>query len=224
MGLDYVKVYGLPRSGTNYLQALFLRNFPRVEFLVNILGWKHGPAVNRYEWLLRSGKRPELLEAIKDSVHTVIITKDPFAWITSYCNYYFGESSPASRNLTFVKDLTAQYCNLHRHWYEHFIDGVNSCKARFVKYEDLLMDFQNELAQLADDFKLKPPSEWIDHTTQTKPSDDKQFRDTGNPFAKKEYYLKRSYLKDYPQRLKEKLIKAMDKNLLDLLGYSDAIR
>ncbi len=208
MSTDYVKVYGLPRTGTNYLQGLFRLNFPQVEFLVNDLGWKHGPKVNWVRWVRHD---PPL--------HVTIVVKDPFAWISSYCRYYFGENSPASRNEVYIKDLAEHYCAMYRHWYEEFIEDMDPTEGCIISYEDLLMDFQNELFRLADNFKLERPSKWTDLKMETSPSDDTEFRGTGRDFARKNYYLERSYMKEFPERLKQQIIEVMDDDLLQLLGY-----
>lgn len=226
MSTDYVKVYGLPRSGTNYLQGLFRLNFPQVEFLVNDLGWKHGPHVDQRNWIERAGKRHELFGEHKGNgihvlptVHTVIVTKDLFAWLSSHCRFYFGENSPASRNENYLKDLVRHYCCMHRHWHEEFIEDAHESEGRIVRYEDLLMDFQNELFCLADNFKLAIPSRYVDYQAETSPSTDTEFLHKGKPFARKNYYVERSYMKEFPERLKKQIIEVMDDDLLQLLGY-----
>lgn len=46
----FIKLYGLPRSGTNYIKFLLQINFQNTTVLMNILGWKHGFVHDKIYW------------------------------------------------------------------------------------------------------------------------------------------------------------------------------
>ena len=40
--IHYIKIFGLQRTGTNFLTDLINKNFKKTKVLVNVGGWKHG--------------------------------------------------------------------------------------------------------------------------------------------------------------------------------------
>lgn len=83
---QWVKIYGMERSGTNYLKWLLENNLQDVEF-TETTGWKHGEP-NTEEWMSRENvtmKDRRLSEAIKDGrLNWIVCSKDPYAWIVSF--------------------------------------------------------------------------------------------------------------------------------------------
>jgi hypothetical protein len=137
--LNTLKIYGLPRSGTNYLQFMLVNNF-KVKVLLLDHGWKH--------------------DRIVSSLPSIAIVKNPFSWLVSmylfsklrcgmfhlpqeitfsdYIRYPFiwdtDVAGKGSRLVyqTFVNPI--HYWNdMNCHWQEK----ANLC----VKYEDLLVGF-----------------------------------------------------------------------------------
>ena len=46
----FIKLYGLQRTRTNYMQVLLNMNLPQVTCLANVGGWKHGYVQNIIDW------------------------------------------------------------------------------------------------------------------------------------------------------------------------------
>ena len=40
--MQYIKIFGKERVGTNYLEEILKQNFNNIEVLTNQFGWKHG--------------------------------------------------------------------------------------------------------------------------------------------------------------------------------------
>ena len=53
-----LKIFGLQRSGSNYLQWLLEQNFVATRVLVDETGWKHGPVPSRVDWSGRDWHDP----------------------------------------------------------------------------------------------------------------------------------------------------------------------
>ena len=69
-----IKIYGLQRSGTNWLGFLIQENFKDVRVLVNEGGWKHGYYI--IPW------------SLKKEVDIISIIKNPYSWLVSVYNYW----------------------------------------------------------------------------------------------------------------------------------------
>lgn len=133
--MKYLKIYGLQRSGTNYLKALVEENFD-VRVLQNIGGWKHGQidpkfisrgykgdfdkeTVKHLESLLKSGDIP-----------IIHIYKNPFAWIYSYRKYLHN----MNRKDMDISTMMIMYNSLNTHW---------KYKSNYsIDYERLLTDYK----------------------------------------------------------------------------------
>lgn len=60
--MKYIKIYGMPRTGTNYLRFLLEENFDVMAFH-HILGGKHGAPCDPREWIQAEIKTPNRLMA-----------------------------------------------------------------------------------------------------------------------------------------------------------------
>lgn len=144
-----VKVHGLLRVGTNYMEALLKRNF-----LVHCLGqtdggWKHGPCQRE-----------------PDS-HYVFLVKNPYAWALSFLEWerIHGRTDARSVGDFLARPLTHPRLRAEwgaqtpleawnttlRSWLAHAADD----NAVFVRYEDLLTDFRAQLRRIAERFELR---------------------------------------------------------------------
>ena len=104
--MKFVKIYGLQRTGTNYLTAMLKRNFSDVGILVNELGWKHDSvSLNNVDWNGSDWCSPYSneteqqaernvylntfnLEDLKnsydtDQIHYLFCIKNPYSWYDS---------------------------------------------------------------------------------------------------------------------------------------------
>jgi hypothetical protein len=87
-GIEYIKIHGLQRSGTNYLAKFVEDNLQDTKCLINAGGWKHGHYCA--PWTL--GRE----------VHVLTITKNPYAWLASMYKYWKnGQTGPNLTNVSF---------------------------------------------------------------------------------------------------------------------------
>ena len=153
-----VKIHGLMRSGTNFLEFLILRNFD-VKPLVNQHAWKHG----------------HINKDLK--ANTIIIFKEPFSWLYSIytysnrCNLF-----PASKGFDFKKFIRSKFVFQERNeipqfeesnpvslWnkmHESWLFCDTAGKKIFIKYDSLLLQTEYFLKRVAEEFnmKLKSPT------------------------------------------------------------------
>lgn len=142
---NQVKIYGLPRSGTNFLEFMLINN---LNLNVRILfeGWKHGE--------------------IKSDIPGVFIVKNPFHWIFSIFN--FAKIRPQIFNLKldesldqfirgkyrWVSDISGKGSeivvqeaeNPIQHWNNMNLSWMN--KAFAVNYEELYSSPQKTLTNI----------------------------------------------------------------------------
>lgn len=104
--MNFIKVYGLPRCGTNYLEKLIEINFKDVFILSNILGWKHAIPQDHididwkgHNWEASSNIIRDLLKVYKkfennetqirnavnnNEIKYIFILKNPIEYLNSY--------------------------------------------------------------------------------------------------------------------------------------------
>ncbi|MDQ3623176.1 MAG: hypothetical protein M3463_11895 [Verrucomicrobiota bacterium] len=171
----YVKQYGLPRSGTNYLCYLLRRNY-ELRVLVNETGWKHGMISTPAEW------RGKLLY--------LVTAKNPYSWLVSM--HRFARKHPMMRrDVPFAEFLREPFVFRGRaidgdnpqtlamraanpvqfwndmlfHWLEFLeVDG----RGALLRYEDLLRDPETKLNGVVGAWRGRRPFEVP--TRELKPS------------------------------------------------------
>lgn len=104
---QYIKQYGMKRSGTCYTKAFIEQNFKDVCVISNILGWKHGPyrpetKLKGSSWMgdhhkpnthLISEKTQPIIEQIIDDYYAgklryVVTVRNPYYWIPAMISYH----------------------------------------------------------------------------------------------------------------------------------------
>lgn len=225
-GIEYIKIHGLQRTGTNYLSHLVNENFVDAHVLVNLGGWKHGHY--HAPWFLGQ------------EVHILVLAKHPYSWLVSMYNYW-----GLKRDLRIGMDLRGvsfdnfvrnraifelqrdipylfrasnpvQFWNdMYFHW---MTIRLNSKKVHFVKYENLLHNPEETIAKLGEAFQLQRKPEFVnsDHTftpsgETIKPAEEK--------FASRDYYLQDEYFKFYTPELLEFVNEQLDLEVLDHYNY-----
>lgn len=127
--MNYYYIFGLQRSGTNYIEQLFKENFLQIE-LSNVRGhaWKHSIDVP-----------PDM---IPDRL-AVIVYKNPLTWVESIAFRtpidFFKEQKTYSPSVDNMEGIAKTY----RHWYETWVVNYTG-KSIVVKYEDLLIKEKRE--------------------------------------------------------------------------------
>jgi len=228
--VTFIKLYGIERSGTNYLAWLLNENFLDVRVLNNLLGWKHGTqpldetAANPELWAdprwmartvnpywnqpsaLADHVTNEMTAAVRDrTIRIVAIVKNPYAWYVSYKRKW--EDVPVE------KWRIANACHLRM-----------CCEwplAAMVRYEDLLHDLDGTLAIVGQRLSLSPAHDvFRDCGVALRPQDDltwQQQRD-GEAFDAT-YYRERRYMDELTASEKRRIRKAATPKLMKALGY-----
>lgn len=144
-----VKVYGLLRTGTNYMTRLLEINFDVFALQSTERGWKHGPC------------------EYSDSIRFVFLVKNPYSWIRSFWEWEKIHLRTDARSLEAFMTQNITHPELRRRWHADTpIDAWNlSLKSwltlrdagnvAFVRYESLLTGFDRQLLEIQDRLSLK---------------------------------------------------------------------
>ena len=224
--VEYIKIHGLQRSGTNYISHLIDTNFKNAKSLVNLGGWKHG--FYAAPWFL--GKE----------VHVIMITKNPYSWLVSMFRYWGPDKKlrigPNLEGVTFdefvrnrciferQRDIPFLYrsTNPVQHWNNmnfHWMSIRMNLKNVFVMtYESLTERTHLTLSNIETAFKLERVNEEFsdcDKTFQptgeiTKPTDQRWNKD---------YYKKAEYLDMFSQDLLDFVNDQLDLDVMCKLEY-----
>lgn len=130
------KIWGMERSGTNYVQRLLDANIKDANVHASDGGRKHG-VVSRGQY----GELPE------DAAH-VVVTKHPMPWLASFLDYYSdGQFTP--RGALRIYSVTLDY------WTAALPGG----RSYILRYEDLLDDAEGEVFSLIASIEEAAPSQ-----------------------------------------------------------------
>lgn len=188
-----IKIMGLPRSCTNYVENLMKKNFS-VQLFINKHGYKHGFQV-------------------KGNHNILLCLKNPYAWLTSFHRLY-GE------NITF-KDFIQQPWILRGrefsypilYWNEFNTHWLPKSKA-IAKHENLIENLEKTLQQLESELGLKRKGEIVDMQGWA----NHRGGDSGKSFDAS-YYTKKKYLEEYDHQSLEFTNNHLDQNLMSKLRY-----
>lgn len=224
---EFIKIYGLQRSGTNWLTFLLNENFRDVNVLVNEGGWKHG---HYYApWIL------------KKEVHVVSIIKNPYSWLVSVYNYwgpkreknigpdlqgvefsdfirnrYIGEKQKGLPFLMRAKNPVQHWNNMNIHWLSLSLKQKKSC---FVTYETLIESLAPSLEMLCQNLGLKKlhENQWINQEKTFVPSS-KAWK-VGEKNFDIDYYRNQAWMSMYTPELIEFVNNEIDLDLMAQFGY-----
>jgi len=129
--MKYIKIFGIQRTGTNYIQQLAQKNFINVNAYDNHMGWKHGPPLAP-ETIQK--KWPKIdIEALRGNVHPIIMIKNPYSWQQSIKIW-------SNKKYNFNK-VYKRYNYLYEVYRDFHLSGSDFwAKSYVLKYEDLLID------------------------------------------------------------------------------------
>lgn len=205
-----VKVYGLLRTGTNYLTRLVEQNFDAVCVSSTEIEWKHGPC--SYDTRLRY----------------IFIVKDPYSWVVSFMEWEKnharfaggGVSDFLSTGITHgtlrevwgCDDVVMAWNEALRSW-RTLADKPNVV---FVRYEDLLASFDRELGRIGDALNLGQRNSMFKDL-------DKRADDWKTPKPRRQlsraYYQNGEYLKKFSSDDLQVMRAKLDPELVDAFGY-----
>jgi len=227
MNTSLIKIYGLQRSGTNYVSYLMNENFINSKMLVNIGGWKHG----------------HYIPCDKSNVITVF--KNPYAWLWSVYKYWGPDKKlnigPNLENVSFEEFIKSKavfepqnsipyliraanaveyWNNMNYHWLSIRVpDGI---KVANITYESTIISLHSVLLQLMDLFDLVPKCKklkFVGCEYNFIPSGEKPKIDKDKPFSKLKYYASSEYMKHYTPELIEFVNGNLDWEVMHRLGY-----
>ncbi len=214
-------LYGLQRSGTNYLQTLLFKNF-NVVFLNNdrnrgeplqkhfrLYDQKNAIPEPRYRnnYYIRSlSDFEEILPKVPD--YYLIISKDPYSWLLSYikwakkCNW---------------DDVSHHYIDEYNYFYGKWLElSSDHTKVIFVRYIDLLFDIDEVINQLECNLQLNRKKSIIPFRM---PAYSKVPKSSVFTVSQRDYYLNKEYLKKYSREDLSILNNILDFDVVKRLGY-----
>jgi len=158
-----VKIIGLQRSGTNYLENLVKLNFRDAHVYgpgdISIC-WKHGMPTEKT--LYETGDRPltgmGITNIVDNNVHVILIEKPKRAWIDSMKRNKVDleEKRPRLYKNGNINEVDA--LKFHDKFHKDWISALSTHNVKFihVNYIDLLEDYERKLAEIQVAFKLTP--------------------------------------------------------------------
>ncbi len=214
-----ILLYGLQRSGTNYLETLINLNYPNCIFLNgeirNEITHKHfrlydnkknipEPQFNNTESFSHFTDFENALPQNKIPDLYIIVSKDAYNWFNSYVNW-------SKKNNWKTPDY--HYIEEYNLFYGRWMNfSKETQKIIFIRYSDLLTEPLEVLNRIGVSINLSPLQKL---KTTKKVYASKRF--TGN---KKEEFLNKDYLKKIsPDDLKS-IGSKLDPELIKYLGYS----
>lgn len=214
-----ILLYGLQRSGTNYLETLVNLNYPNCKFINsevrNEIMHKHFRLYDNknyipepkfdnqftfnsfaeFEQALPLKKKPDLY---------LIMSKDPYSWFTSYVGWSKKNNWP-NRNYHYINEYNLFYGK----WMEF---SKENPKIIFIRYADLLNNPLEQINTIANELGLPLKNKVI---TTKKVYASKKFTDD-----KKDAFLNRSYMdKISPEELSQ-INNLLNADLLQRMGYA----
>ena len=147
-GQDPIKIHGSLRVGTNYLKKLIERNFEGRVFKSEEFGWKHGK-----------------IKYCKNFKY-IIIARNPFSWVNSFYNWEKIHERTTSENLFNFLSAGVTHPQLKNEWnatnpidawnktYETYIDYLDRDNVVYIRYEDLISDFNRTIEDLCQNASL----------------------------------------------------------------------
>jgi hypothetical protein len=223
--MNIVKIYGLRRTGTNYLQWLMINNFEHLVVLVDAFKWKHGLPENitrkrvnsvfnnncltsKDYRLSVSVDEPIDLENLNDAVpvNYILCIKDPYSWYLSICRWKHIVPFPLTNDKLEQLFIWNYMGNKYRKFVCQFPRTV------IIKYEDLLLKLNHTLKDLENRFCLK--------LFGTHVVDNKNNAYDDAPFSKqRHFYASKKYLKLYTTKDFFAMRDFLDKEIVNKLGY-----
>lgn len=216
-----ILLYGLQRSGTNYIEKVLTDHY-RVR-IINHNDDKTYPGAKHFRLYDNKNIMPEpgyynnvvikdfaALEKILKDVpdYYLVLSKDPYSWLESY------EKWAAKCKWEKVEHHYIEEYNLfYRKWLEL---SSETDKIIFVRYIDLLRDIDKELQRLEKLMGLRKKVSGL--FVQTKYT----HVDQSETFTQEHlnYYLKEQYFSKYYSELLAEVNNRLDMEVISRLGYS----
>lgn len=154
--INYFKIYGQMRTGTNYISTILLNNFLDTNVFMNVGGWKHGKLieypnnielVNKVVQITKNNididKTIDLFTT--NNVNFLVIVKNPYMWINSVSVY---------KQKEITCEFIIEYITIWNEIYSNYKYYIECGKAYLVKYEELLEKPYETLDKIKNKFNL----------------------------------------------------------------------
>ena len=154
--INYFKIYGQMRTGTNYISTTLLNNFLDTNVFMNVGGWKHGKLIeypNNIELVnkvvqitinnIDIDKTIDLFTT--NNVNFLVIVKNPYMWINSVSVY---------KQKEITCEFIIEYISIWNEIYSNYKYYIECGKAYLVKYETLLQEPNEALDKIKKKFNL----------------------------------------------------------------------
>lgn len=208
----FVKVFGIQRTGTNYLARLINKNLiiDDTPVLLEDPGWKHGP-IQRNPDIDKEKK-------FKSNNKAVILIKNPYTWYTSIQKWIKpGRGRPydgfKANNVEYVFRKFNVLYNEHRKFLLGDNDDTVYTDSILIRYEDLLIDPPMELSRISEKFGYVFKHKFTD---LTKVAQSGKFTD-----SMRKYYIAQRPL--YDNKTIELVTSVVDWELMKFYGYEKIV-
>jgi hypothetical protein len=225
--MKYFLLYGLQRSGTNYLEYLMKENFKGFEFKNN--GYARSLPVHKHFRLydnksfvpepkyLNNFFYPDFntfdqhakeLTQVND-INYIFITKEPYSWYLSFCR----EAKKNKWPTLLKKHVNNHYMTDYSMFCEKWLQFENeSEKVIHIQYEELVKDFNGTLDKIQKIFDLEKMHS--DYANLTKVPKSKKFTK-----KKKSFYEKGEFKQLFTEDELFVLTKNLDAKVIKELRY-----
>jgi hypothetical protein len=211
---DIVKIHGTLRVGSNYLQKLLENNFSARVLGSEELAWKHGKMT-----YCRSCKY-------------IVISRNPFSWAISFWNWEKVHHRTDEQNLAAFLRAKVTHPKLKEEWgarnpidawnrsYENWQSFVDRPNVVFIRYEDLLEEFQSTMTRIGDTLDLQPlVEEFVDFKKRAdnwkKPSEMGKLN--------VEFYKDKKFISSLDEESISYMRDNLKPELIAKLGYTDSV-
>jgi hypothetical protein len=217
----FLKIYGLERSGTNYLEYLVRENLKDVHVFKdgNVTGWKHGTPPSKIDWTGNDWDRkpvnPKVIESYKESIRgledqiehsfcnkeiiCLICFRDPYSWMYNNVN---------------MKNIFTWNCK-NKIFFNFYKSYKNSY---LIKHDDLIQNNKKIINDLSSIYNLKINNNFVD-LEQTIKSRHFITRDIFD----KNFYIEKKYLSKINLKYKKMIKKNIDKKLMYDIGFKNYV-
>ncbi len=216
--MKLIKIHGLQRTATNYVQMMLDKNFQDVLVGSNACGSKHGqvflanPNMNEEELFAKDhipNRANKFIAARKEgNLYFAITMKHPYSWVVSFAKY---RSKPINkRNVTFW--INKKYNHLN----SHFVDVLekNPLNTVMLRYEDIVRDYRGMLKKIQKKFEFTPRGKFTDIVNEIRPK-----RNLSGKKFDKDFYKQHHYMKKLNPNILKLIRKDVSKRVIEFCGY-----
>jgi hypothetical protein len=226
--MPHLMVYGLQRSGTNYMEKLLPSNFKDVH-LENVAYHRSLPLHKHFRLYdemyyvpepkyLNNFSYPSFsdLDAHvqrltgKEILHYVVVVKEPYSWYISYCKLAQKNNWPTYMKKWANQHYMIDYSLFVRKWLDFQAEAPD--KVVVLRYEDLLADLEGSLEQIRTKFGLEMKHDSYQNFSKVNMS--KKFGE-----KRRQYYLNKEFLNLLTDEELYVLTENLDPTVVEELNY-----